>query len=105
LRREIACLGIDLDHIETFAAQRGGATRAGIQANFAFSGQPAQQHGHSLICGVAHIERSALSATPTRLISHSNVTPDFSFTRARTSSPRPSISAAVASPRLMRKLQ
>src|SRR3954453_18815968 len=44
-------------------------------------------------------------ATPIRLISHSNSTPDCSRTRRRTSSPRPSTSAAVAPPRLIRKLQ
>ena len=34
-----------------------------------------------------------------RLISHSSVTPEFSFTRRRTSSPKFSISAALALPR------
>src|SRR5690242_21504924 len=41
---------------------------------------------------------------PTRLISHSSVMPDFSFTRLRTSSPKASRSAALASPVLIRKL-
>ena len=42
---------------------------------------------------------------PTRLISQSSSTPLVSFTRARTVSPRVSMSSAVASPVLMRKLQ
>src|SRR5947209_3825692 len=44
-------------------------------------------------------------ATPIRLISHSNSTPLFSRTRRRTSSPKFSISAALALPRLIKKLQ
>ena len=48
--------------------------------------------------------RSA-SATPMRLISHSSSTPLVSRTRRRTSSPSASMSAAVAAPRLIRKLQ
>ena len=45
------------------------------------------------------------AATPIRLISHSSSTPEFSFTRARTVSPSVSMSAALAPPRLIRKLQ
>ena len=43
--------------------------------------------------------------TPMRWISHSSVTPVAACTRRRTSSPRPSRSAAVAVPVLIRKLQ
>src|SRR5262249_21014468 len=43
--------------------------------------------------------------TPRRLISHSSSMPLCAFTRARTISPSSSISAPVASPSLMRKLQ
>ncbi len=42
---------------------------------------------------------------PIRLISHSSVTPHAACTRRRTSSPRPSRSAAVRRPVLSRKLQ
>ena len=45
------------------------------------------------------------AGTPIRLISHSSSTPEFSFTRRRTVSPSVSMSAAVALPRLIRKLQ
>src|SRR5215213_320112 len=45
------------------------------------------------------------SRIPTRLISHSSSTPACSRTRRRTSSPSPSISAALARPWLIRKLQ
>src|SRR5215510_4864160 len=44
-------------------------------------------------------------ATPIRLISHSRSTPDAAMTRDRTVSPRASMSAADAPPRLIRKLQ
>src|SRR3974377_1283634 len=44
-------------------------------------------------------------ATPIRAISHSSLTPECSSTLRRTCSPRSSISAAVALPRLIRKLQ
>src|SRR5262245_3316671 len=44
-------------------------------------------------------------ATPIRLISHSNTTPEFSLTRLRTVSPSVSMSLALAPPRLIRKLQ
>ena len=44
-------------------------------------------------------------ATPRRLISHSSSMPLFAFTRARTVSPSSSMSAPVALPSLMRKLQ
>ncbi len=43
--------------------------------------------------------------TPMRLISHCRSTPVAALTLARTSSPRFSMSAAVAAPRLIRKLQ
>ena len=45
-----------------------------------------------------------LSVTPTRLISHSRSIPEFSLTFSRTVSPKVSISAALALPRLIRKL-
>src|SRR6202790_2830373 len=44
-------------------------------------------------------------ATPIRLISQCSSIPQFSFTRARTVSPRLSISCPVAAPVLIRKLQ
>src|SRR5262249_60821353 len=50
-------------------------------------------------------EQSGCHATPIRLISHSSSTPELSLTRRRTVSPSVSISAAVALPRLIRKLQ
>src|SRR5208282_2854915 len=87
---------IDLDHVETFVTQGLRAALAGDEAHLAFRGTSAQQHGHTL---------ETRHATPTRLISHSSSTPNFAFTRARTSSPKASMSAAVASPVLIRKLQ
>src|SRR5262249_47180028 len=50
-------------------------------------------------------EANGCHATPIRLISHSSSTPEFSLTRRRTVSPSVSMSAAVALPRLIRKLQ
>src|SRR5262249_3222741 len=50
-------------------------------------------------------KQSGRYATPIRLISHSSSTPEFSLTRRRTVSPSVSMSAAVALPRLIRKLQ
>src|SRR5579862_9661225 len=47
---------------------------------------------------------SRWGGSPMRRISHWSVMPLLALTRARTSSPRPSISAAVALPVLMRKL-
>ncbi len=44
-------------------------------------------------------------ASPIRRISHSSSTPELALTRSRTSSPRFSMSAALAFPRLIRKLQ
>src|SRR6185437_6838488 len=88
---------VDLDHDETFLAQSLRAGTPRDQAHFAFGGQPAQEHGDFF--------HSAFSGIPTRLISHSSVTPDFALTRVRTSSPSPSMSAALASAVLMRKLQ
>ena len=52
-----------------------------------------------------HEQAAPLYLTPIRLISHSSSTPDVSLTRRRTSSPSASMSAAVALPRLIRKLQ
>src|SRR5262249_19703511 len=49
--------------------------------------------------------KCACYATPIRLISHSRSMPECSLTRRRTVSPSVSISAAVALPRLIRKLQ
>src|SRR5262249_38360778 len=50
-------------------------------------------------------KQSGRYATPIRLISHSSSTPELSLTRRRTVSPSVSMSAAVALPRLIRKLQ
>src|SRR6185312_2042247 len=80
--------GIDLHDVEPFLAQRFGTARARRQADLTLGRAASQQHGDAF-------ERHV---TPTRLISHSSVTPDFALTRARTSSPSASISAAVASP-------
>src|SRR5215212_1566004 len=55
--------------------------------------------------GVAHHYPHFQAVIPIRLISHSSSTPEFSRTLRRTSSPRISMSAAVAFPRLIRKLQ
>src|SRR5258708_6350901 len=49
--------------------------------------------------------RQTCRSTPIRLISHSSSTPEVSRTRDRTVSPSVSMSAALAPPRLMRKLQ
>src|SRR5688500_9673514 len=87
--------GIDLDGVEAFFLQRLHHTTAGGQRHLALGGAAAHQHGDAVEGG---------HATPTRLISHSSVTPDFSLTRLRTSSPSASRSDAVASPVLIRKL-
>src|SRR6478672_3136753 len=88
--------GIDLDDIEAFVAKRARTAGSRRKAHLPFRRTTAQQHSHA---------RELAHGTPTRLISHSSSIPNVSFTRARTSSPTASISAAVASPELMRKLQ
>src|SRR5690606_21072131 len=52
----------------------------------------------------AAAQAAATQGRPMRLISQSSWTPVFASTSARTASPSPSISAAVASPGLIMKL-
>src|SRR5204862_3744582 len=71
----------------------GGEVLSGGRQSGHGEGQAGQQDFH------AHHVR------PIRLISQSSWTPNLAFTSARTASPRPSRSAAVASPVLIRKLE
>ena len=86
--------GIHHHRIEAFFRQSLHHAAPGGQRDVAFGGASTHQHGDAV---------EAHAASPTRLISHSSSTPDFSRTRLRTSSPNASISAAFASPRLIRK--
>src|SRR5690606_14681583 len=76
-----------------------GDAVAAHQRNRPFVGPPAHQDGNMEL-GQAH---RGPHGRPTLWISHSRFTPWLSATRRRTSSPRPSISALVARPVLMRK--
>src|SRR5712672_502635 len=105
------------------ALERIRAGLAGAQRDLALRRPAAHQHrdvfGHDLssriacpppACGGGNSQhpgpaRNTAHASPMRLISHSSSTPEFSFTRVRTVSPNVSISAALALPRLIRKLQ
>src|SRR6185437_14432872 len=93
--------GIDTDWLEAFLRQRLHHATAGRQADVPFGRAAAHQNRDAAEAGHG---KSSL-ARPTRLISHSRATPCVSRTRRRTSSPRASISVALASPVLMRKLQ
>src|ERR1700736_2143907 len=89
---------IDLGYAMPEPLHRLGAVLAGPQRDFSLGRPPSHENGDMLAHG-------AQSRRPMRLISHSSSTPELSFTRARTVSPRSSISAAEAPPRLIRKLQ
>src|SRR5262249_19728496 len=88
--------GVDFDGVEAFLAQGLDHAASRRQRYFAFGGTPAHQDRDAVVR--AH-------DIPTRLISHSSAMPDLALTRARTSSPSASISAALLSPVLLRKLQ
>ena len=77
------------------ALERVGAGFAPTQRHFALS-RPAPIK--TATCFIAS------AFPPTRLISHSRSIPEFSLTFSRTVSPKVSISAALALPRLIRKL-
>src|SRR6516165_11875327 len=83
--------------------KRLAAGLAGAQRYLSL-GRPASHQNSDVFVGQAAHCRVSFG-TPMRLISHSRSTPELSFTRVRTLSPRFSISAAVARPRLIRKLQ
>src|SRR5689334_12862916 len=87
--------GIDLDHIVSFVAERLRTRTSRDEANVSFRRTAAKEN-----CDPRHC-----AGRPMRLISHSSCTPNFSLTRARTSSPSASMSPALASPVLIRKLQ
>src|SRR5207302_8436380 len=94
--------GIDFRDREPLLAQRIGTGAPRHEAHLAFRRTPAQQDGHML--EIRH-GAASFAARPMRLISHSSAMPNFAFTRARTSSPKASMSVALASPVLIRKLQ
>src|SRR5438067_13895821 len=87
--------GIDLNYIKAVISQCLGTGAPGYEANIAFGRPTAEQDRDSC---------HALGR-PIRLISHSSCTLNLARTRARTSSPSASMSPAVASPVLIRKLQ
>src|SRR6185437_2322047 len=92
-------LAVDVDGADLVAAnalQRIGAGRARPQRHLPLRRPSAHQDRD-----VFHRARSI----PILLISHSSSMPELAFTRARTVSPKVSMSAALALPRLMRKLQ
>src|SRR5260221_4328407 len=93
---------IDRAHGVAALRQRGGAFLAARQRDLALGRPAAHQHGDALLHDTASLTPG--NGRPTRLISQSRTMPEFSKTRRRTSSPRPSRSAAVALPVLMRKL-
>src|ERR1700684_1206182 len=90
---------VDFAHVIAQILERLGAFAPAHQRDLAFGGPAAHQHGDV----PAHGAASGAGGAPMRLISHSRLTPLFSRTRRRTSSPRFSTSAALASPVLMRK--
>src|SRR5262245_22743548 len=110
----------DIDAGDAIAAphQGVGTGLAGAQGDLALGGPASHQNGDVLAhrarprltnCSIASrsgvASRTGRYATPIRLISHSSSTPEFSRTRLRTVSPSVSMSAALALPRLIRKLQ
>src|SRR6185312_361964 len=94
---------IDADGFEAFLGQGLHHTPPGRERDLALGRASTHQDRDAL--ERRHGATSADSFTPTRLISHSSATPWLVSTRRRTSSPKPSMSAALASPVLMRKLQ
>ncbi len=86
--------GIQLGDPVACFAQCGGAGPAGDEADLPFRRQTAHQHCHVNVAA----RRVRHELLPNRRISHSSRTPLVSLTRLRTSSPRDSRSAAVASP-------
>ena len=110
-RRDIA---VDVDAADAIAGplERVGAGLAGAQGNLAL-GRPASHQNrdvfHRLSTVMPLVARliamAGMPSTPIRLISHSRSMPECAFTRWRTVSPSVSISAALAPPRLIRKLQ
>src|SRR5689334_5347937 len=92
---------LDRPHVEANLAQRGNDLRAARQAYLALGRDAAVKYRNA-----GHAKASGLRpGRPIRRISQSRVTPLAATTRRRTSSPRPSRSAAVALPVLIRKLQ
>src|SRR6266702_2817195 len=96
--------GIQRAGVKAFLAQRLDHAASRRERDFPFGGTPTHQHGDLAELGVCHGAAPRPGVTPTRLISHSKAMPDLSLTRLRTSSPKASRSAAVASPVLIRKL-
>ena len=96
-------IGADFDrlHVVARVTQCGDHLRAAGETHLAFGGDTAIEDRDALQDTIS--VRGA--GVPMRLISHSSVMPLVACTRRRTSSPRPSRSAAVASPVLSRKLQ
>src|SRR5262249_7698335 len=92
---------VDRDDVVALGLECLGAFLATRERDLALSRPAAHEHGDAGH-GTASLRPAA--GRPIRRISHSSLTPNFSKTRRRTSSPRPSISAAVASPVLIRKL-
>src|SRR5215813_6663217 len=110
---------LEFDDLVTTLAQPLGASLAAHQRHLAL-GRPAAHQDRDLTRHPSAPLRTGPSAplrtgpsaplrtgpsAPMRRISHSNWTPHFSRTRRRTSSPSASMSAALAPPRLIRKLQ
>src|SRR5262245_13240162 len=96
-------LDLEFDDFVTTLAQPLGAGLAAHQRHLAL-GRPAAHQDRDLTGHPSAPLRTG-PHSPTRRISHSNWTPHFSRTRRRTSSPSASMSAALAPPRLIRKLQ
>ncbi len=90
---EILCY-FERVHIVAGAPQGKNDLVAGGQTDLALGGDATEQDDDML-----HATASGFAAgTPTRLISQASVTPLAACTRRRTSSPRPSRSAALAPP-------
>src|SRR5262249_6781487 len=94
---------VELDDVMAAVAQPLGAGLAADQRDLALRRPAAHQDRNPATHPSAPLRTG--SNTPIRLTSHPSWPPVFSSTRRRTSSPSASISAAVASPRLIRKLQ
>src|SRR5262249_48042983 len=99
-RPEVA-LDVVLHDVVAALAQPCGAGLAAHQRHLALGRPAAHQDSHATHPS-APLRTGFFS--PMRRISHSSLTPHCSSTRRRTSSPSASMSAAVASPVLIRKL-
>src|SRR5712691_11033780 len=111
-RNESHATGINLreSRCECAALQRSARPRGSEDPAFATRLLDSRFRGNERMRRCIDLKPDGLfenqpARVPMRLISHSSSTPEDSFTRFRTVSPSVSISAAVAPPRLIRKLQ